>query len=585
MLTKDRIARLLALSVVLVSAVIMGYILLQLSETKENFALQVMNQSAERIEGELDMFFGPIENMILTVKKQQETHSIRNSGPESLNGYFIPIIEHYSQISSIGIADSRGYEFNVLPDSVNGSWLNREVFVDEWGMTERWSRFSHSDRLTGITQWESDLQTDPRRRSWFTGALDGRGDLIHWTEPYIYMTGELGLTSSIEWRDSDEPGIRQILALDVTLTDITRFSQSLSLTENNQVFILTNESRNIIGLPQNYSGLSSEELMGKLMSSPEEFGNRQLVDLLNQSNGEIVNFVSENKRWWGILKPYSINSNRELLIAILLPESDFAGRINATRNAVISGFIIILIMSILLVRKYNHTRRIRGELAKKNLQITRQKERLFSEVHHRVKNNLAVMSALLEMENLESNNPAVKEMVAQTQGRIRAMSAVHEILYKSDDMNRVEVSEFIPGILDFSLKEKLNGEAKLSRSIEPVHINVNQALSYALLVNEFFSTLLRTHPSLTGTVRFEVHRHDGRMVTKIRIANGTDIMNRERDVGRQLIDVLITQLEAELHTSNEDDETVYEISFTLRNRKGITGNRSYAGEAESGSDE
>jgi two-component sensor histidine kinase len=571
----DRVARSLALSVIAVSGLVMWYILFQLSETKQNFAVQLMEHSVERIETELDEFFHPIENMMMVLKQQNEIRFMQNFNTTSQNQYFIPIINQFSQISSIGVADTRGYEFNILPDSTAGSWLNREVHVDKWGMTEKWNMWSVGDTLSPVRYWESNLETDPRERSWFKGALEGGGSQIHWTEPYIYMTGELGLTSSIEWKKSKNDTLRHVLALDITLQDITRFSQTLSLTENNQVFILTGGAKNIIGLPQNYSDLATRELMERLMSTPEEFGNLELIELLNGPENEIVSFESGNNRWWGILKPYRINADQELYIAMLLPERDFSDQIDSTRSAIISGFLLILVLSLLLVRNHNKVRKIGRELNEKNTLISEQKERLFSEVHHRVKNNLAVMLALIEIENMESEDDAVKKVLTQTQKRIRSMSAVHEILYKSDDMNRVQVKEFIPGILDFSTKGLDGPKAEIKHQIEATLINVNQALTYALLINEFMSSLLRSGIDIEGAVEVEAGESENKLVTRIKVGAGTDFLERGRDVGKQLIEVLISQLGAEMKINTEPETIQYEISFKLQNIKGTTSSYNY----------
>lgn len=572
----DRVTRHLVFTVVVVSALVMGYILLQLAETKQNFAEQLMEQSIERIEGELDEFFQPVEQMMTTLKQQHEIQLMQNFDPNYLNPYFIPIITSYSQISSIGIADTRGYEFNVLPDSVAGNWLNREVHVDEWGMVEKWNQWSYGDSLVPGQFWESTLAVDPRDRAWFQGALEGEGNQISWTEPYIYMTGELGLTSSIEWKTTGKDTLRHVLALDITLQDLTLFSQNLSLTENNQVFILTGKTKNIIGLPQDYSNLSSDELMGKLMSSPEEFGNLQLMDLLDQPENEIVSYESDNKQWWGILKPYSMNANQELLIAILLPESDFSGKIDSTRNAIISGFLVILLLSLLLVRNHNKIRKISRQLNEKNNQISEQKDRLFSEVHHRVKNNLAILMAFLDIENMESEDAAVKKVLTQSQSRIRSMSAVHEILYKSDDMNRVQIRDFLPGILEFSSHNPEGPEIEINHQVQSVLINVNQALTYALLINEFIRSLLHKGLEIDGSVEFEVVEIENRLVTKIKVGSGSDFLTGARDAGKQLMDVLITQLEAKMNVQTEVATTRYELSFELKNIKGSTSSQNYA---------
>ncbi|MBD3616692.1 MAG: hypothetical protein HUJ22_08965 [Gracilimonas sp.] len=571
----NRITRYLTLGVVVISALVMGFILYELGGTKQYFANQLIEQSSKRVESELDQFFLPVKNIINTLKQQQEMQLLQNPTSASLNRYFIPVINQHPQISSIGIADSRGKELNILPDSIAGSWLNREVYVDEWGMTERWRRLAFDEALIPVESWTQDLKTDPRNREWFTGALRENGEFIHWTDPYTYMTGELGLTASVTWKSSQNDTLQHILALDLTLEDISKFSQNLSLTENNQLFIITKQSKKIIGLPGNYKNVSSKELAGKILSTPKEFGSPALVELLNYPNDEIVSFKAQNQKWWGIVKTYSITPNKEFLIAVLIPESDFLQEIDRTNNAVIAGFFVILFLSSLLVFSNNKLRNLSQELNEKNNLITGQKERLFAEVHHRVKNNLAVMGALIELENMESNDPSVKQVLTQTQRRIKSMATVQEVLYKSDDMRRVWIHDFIPGILNLSKKDFSELDIEINQEINPILINVNQALTYGLLLNECMNSIFKFGFKLRREIQVRVYENENSITTEIKVNSEVDNLQKNQGVGRQLIEVLLAQLKANLKVASEDGHTLYLIIFEPKDKKGIMSNLSY----------
>lgn len=558
----------LAVGFVVISALVMGYIFYQLEATKQYFANQLIEQASERIQTELDQFFLPVEEQILTLREQNALNLFEDFPNEKFNQFYIPIINRYPQISSIGIADSRGYEFNILPDSIAGNWLNREVHVEEWGMTERWSRFQFDETIVSVETWTQELETDPRDRDWFVSALRENGELIYWTKPYAYMTGELGLTASISWNSGRNDTLEHILALDVTLEDITRFSQNLSLTKNNQVFILTSQNNKIIGLPQKDEELNPDNMMDKLLSTPEEFGNQALISLLEFPFHEIVSFKSAGETWWGVIEPYTINDTQKLLVAILIPESDFATEINSTGQAMIAGFLIIILLASLLVRSHNRLR-------KAKISLSEQKERLFAEVHHRVKNNLAIMAALMELENMESNDEAVKDILTQTQRRVKSMSAVHEIMYKTDDLNKVQITEFIPGIINFSKKDFADIDVELELNISKILINVNQALTYALLLNEFMSSILKAQLDLDESVVIQILQKNNKMITAVKISTDNDYLKTRKGVGKQLIQVLLAQLGADLNTEKVEDFTMYEISFELKDKKGITSNYRY----------
>lgn len=567
----------LAVGFVFISSLVMGYILYELETTKQNFANQLVEQSSDRIKTELDQFFLPVKAQILTLKQQKTLNLFDDFSNEKLNQFYIPIINRYPQISSIGIADSRGYEINILPGSEKGNWLNREVNVEEWGMIEKWSLWKDENGLNENESWINELEEDPRNRPWYKGVVENNGTQIHWTEPYLFLTNnEIGLTASIEW--SSNPGNTQteILALDITLTDITQLSQGLSITDNNQIFILTQKDKSIIGLPQKHEELNPDNMKDKLLSTPDEFGNTALISLLELPLNKIVSFSSSGETWWGILDSYTINDSQELQVAVMIPESDFASEINSTERAMIAGFLVIILLATLLVRSHNRLRKAKTSLNEQNGIITNQKERLFAEVHHRVKNNLAIMAALMELENMESNDAAVKDILTQTQRRVKSMSAVHEIMYKTDDVNKVQITEFIPGIINFSKKDFNDIDVELDLNIDEILINVNQALTYALLLNEFMSSILKAQIDISESVVFQVLQKNNRMVTAIKICTDTDYLKTRKGVGKQLIQVLLAQLGADFNTNIHEDYITYQISFELKDKKGTTSNYNYS---------
>lgn len=570
MIFREKIAQHLAVGFVIISALIMGYIIYELSTTKRYFAHQLIEQSSDRLESDLDEFFLPIKNLMTTLKRQQENPFLQDFDAVSLNNYFIPLIEQYSQISSIGLADSRGFEFNILPDSTTNGWRNREVHVDQWGMVERWSSWSlRNDTLTHVRSWEQELANDPRVRPWFIGAITG--DEISWTVPYTYMTGDVGITASTRWQLSAPDTLQHILAFDVTLEDLSDFSQQIQLTENNKNFILTSPDQNIVGLPQGSDNLSAMELSEKLMTSPEVFGHKPLQTLLDHPIGQIVSFDSENERWWGIVEPYSINSTQELFLVVLIPESDFSSEIDSTRTAVIGGFLLILILSLMLVKNQNRLQKISEELNETNQIIEEQNEHLFSEVHHRVKNNLAMTSALISIENMKTDNPSVNRMCKKTLSRIKSMSAVHEILYSSDNSNRIRVKDFLDEIIELNSGK----ERDFKTTVNGVFINVNQALTYALVLNELITSI--THLDQNGQTSFAitVDKEADNLVTEIKVSTDSNILENEQSAEVDILDVLLTQLDATLERRGQEESIQYKLSFKLEDRKGITSNRKF----------
>lgn len=126
------------------------------------------------------------------------------------------------------------------------------------------------------------------------------------------------------------------------------------------------------------------------------------------------------------------------------------------------------------------------KLKKQQLEIAhnlKEKESLLAEVHHRVKNNMAVITGLLELQEMMGENP--ESALAESRSRIKSMAIVHELLYQSDTFSEINTTEYL---------NKIGGHLRLSLSniksvnvqneIPTENLNINQAIPLGLLLNE-----------------------------------------------------------------------------------------------------
>jgi two-component sensor histidine kinase len=575
-----RIVNSFAVIAVVGSALVMGLILYDFLITKQTVARQIVEQKSELVSIELDKFFMPLKQVSLTLRGHLMIPEIQTFDRKATNLFFIPIITEYTQISSVGLAERSGYELDILPDPEVGYWLNREVYVDEWGMIERWTRWKLTDSLLLVDSWENPLLTDPRERMWFSKVINKADSELYWTEPYVYnTTGNIGITASMRYSIRDDNQDFRILALDITLTDLTTFSQNLNLSIEDEVYILTGNRDMIIGLPEKYADMDMDDLHHSLLSDPYEFGNNALVQLMELNSEEMVTFNSDGARWWGKLERYLITSDQYLVVATLISEKDFSSRIDRTRNLMWVGFVFILSLSTLLLRNNKKLRSFGNELVKKNNQISAQKQHLLSEVHHRVKNNLAIMSALMELENMMIDDPVTNKVLSLIQSRILSMSAVHEILYKTDEYNRILIQEIMPGIIGYFSKKNPSITISCKNKVQPVKINVNQALTFALLMNELFHYMAKSSRITTSDadtnweVLCNVITEGDQIFADIESNFHLDFKMRTDEIGFELIQVLLQQLEATMETDELPNGVRWRIAFQLDDKKGITSDR------------
>ncbi|MDZ7692546.1 MAG: histidine kinase dimerization/phosphoacceptor domain -containing protein [Balneolaceae bacterium] len=119
-------------------------------------------------------------------------------------------------------------------------------------------------------------------------------------------------------------------------------------------------------------------------------------------------------------------------------------------------------------------------------QSLKEKEILLAEIHHRVKNNLAVISGMLEMQIWETENEIAKTALRDSQLRVRSIALVHEKLYQSESLSYIEFDTYIQELLDAINSAFISDrdEVSIQTQIDSIALNINQAIPCSLLINE-----------------------------------------------------------------------------------------------------
>jgi two-component sensor histidine kinase len=164
---------------------------------------------------------------------------------------------------------------------------------------------------------------------------------------------------------------------------------------------------------------------------------------------------------------------------------------------------------------------------------------LVRDTHHRVKNNLQAIISLIRM------HPLPSELKSDLQGRVAAMSAVHESLYRLDRYAEVSADVLIPDIVE-SLRAGFGQPATIHYDIEPLVIERDHATPLALLVSEAVTNSLkhafRGRPS--GTIKISLHRQeDGKVAVAVQDDGaGFDHSLSSNGLGTRLIQAMVLQL-------------------------------------------
>jgi len=233
--------------------------------------------------------------------------------------------------------------------------------------------------------------------------------------------------------------------------------------------------------------------------------------------------------------------------------------------SVILGILLVLIGIVVSVRANKSIGRWEHSLYEKEI--------LLAEIHHRVKNNLAVISGLLELENLQNKNP--EEALTESRNRIQSMAMIHEILYQSDSFSQIRLDTYVEELADYICKTYITKEqqVQLKTDLQKVTLNINQAVPVGLILNELLANAIEhgLDKSDKGILSIELNEKDGIIQLKIQ-DNGKGLPDNfdhknTKSTGFTIINALIQQLEATLSVKTNSGATIV-INFERSNSSG-----------------
>jgi two-component sensor histidine kinase/ligand-binding sensor domain-containing protein len=198
-----------------------------------------------------------------------------------------------------------------------------------------------------------------------------------------------------------------------------------------------------------------------------------------------------------------------------------------------------------------------------------EKEVLLKEVHHRVKNNLQIISSLLDLQSQYIQERQVREMFYSSQNRIRSMALIHEELYKSKNFAQVNLTQYIRELTNYLLQTyALNPDnINLKLKLDEISSNLDTAIPCGLILNELISNALKhaLNSRTKGTIWIELESEDN----QINLVVGNDEPNSQKlldfkskkSLGFQLVEILVGQLEGQMEIE-QSQGTVFKISFS-----------------------
>ena len=202
----------------------------------------------------------------------------------------------------------------------------------------------------------------------------------------------------------------------------------------------------------------------------------------------------------------------------------------------------------------------------------KEKEILLAEIHHRVKNNLAVISGMLQMQSFKEPDEKIQKKLIDSTLRIKSMANIHEQLYKSHSFSNLSFDEGLQNLVQ-TILDTMDEQSKISPEydLEPIELNINQAIPCSLIVNEVITNSIK-HAFVnreSGKIFLKLARIDDTIHLLIR-DNGRGFQQKETEnasLGMELISSLAQQLDAtyRYESNAEEDGAFFEIQFAITN--------------------
>ena len=257
-------------------------------------------------------------------------------------------------------------------------------------------------------------------------------------------------------------------------------------------------------------------------------------------------------------------------IALLSKENELAeAEIGRSRLMLWGGGLALGVFTVLTALLFNLYRKVkaRNETIRLALQ---EKNLLIHEIHHRVKNNLQIISSILSLQSRYINDPAALDAIKDGRNRVQSMAILHKNLYQEDDITGVNMQTYFSNLVNgiFSSYDLTKEEVQLELDIHDVSIDVDTVIPIGLITNELITNSLRhAFQDSVGESKIKVMLKETLDQYELIVSdNGRGIQDevitnaKDETFGRKMISAFVSKLKATISIDNtEGTEVVIRI--------------------------
>lgn len=344
-----------------------------------------------------------------------------------------------------------------------------------------------------------------------------------------------------------------------------------ALTYSNRALQIARKTGEKVLVRDAYARLS--DIYAKTKDYKQAYANHVLFKQVNDSlfNEEKNKKLTEQQMTYEFNKKQSVlQSEQQKKDAEALSAANKQKMLSYT---VMAALAIAIGIAFLIYRNLRSNQRQKRRIEEQNhiiQQSLTEKETLLREIHHRVKNNLQIISSLLNIQSQDISDANVLSSIQEGQSRVEAMSLIHQNLYQSEHLNNVDIENYMRELVAYLSKMFRGDSQSVTVNIETsgIRFDIDTAIPLGLIVNELVSNAYK--------YAFEAYQ-EGKINITIKANSDTDyelkITNdgkplpadfdpkQSKSLGLKLVSILSRQLRGRLSSFSDDGITSFQVDF------------------------
>jgi two-component sensor histidine kinase len=516
----------------------------------------------------LDGFFLGIEDQLEEEAAWLQPFTTRNS--QELFTRWDPLLSAYPSIQRISLADQWGNETTLARNG--NSLVERSVFKGslEGPAIEsfRTAREGSYDSL----RLGADSH-DPRQETWFVRALEDNQGRPTWNPSPGDGKGSVMQVSRVIRPPGDSLPLH-VLMMEVTPSD-SRWMDTYTLGHGTLNGILFDSGRKLLGHTRTSTLIPDVSTAQELLDSGFD------LDM-----GSVFALRFRDRPIYAEVKEHALNGS--ILYTLLVIEPRFVDSwVNDERVALIAATVVLVLVGILMIwlavagskrnERAKHTARRLRSTERKLAKTSGERDVLNREVHHRVKNNLQVVSSLLNLQASRLDAGPVRSEFLRGKRRIDIIALVHHRMYDQKDLRNVDLQQFFGQLITALARMHEPLRRSVSHDVRASGIKADQdtAIELGIILCELVTNAHEhAFPHATGghvditlqAVDSDLHRL---LVKDNGVGIRSDRVDREGKLGLEIVEALAEQMNGSMHAHSSESGATFEVLFRMNwNRSG-----------------